>query len=126
MNHSAIVLLAHGSLDPRWKEPFEKILFRLEKELGKNNIKLAYMDFIKPDFESVVKELFDENIKEIKLLPLFMSGGGHVDKDIPKIVSALKDKLNGIKIKILPAIGEYPEVSSAMIEVIKNELSIRV
>ncbi len=120
MNNSCTVLLAHGSPDLRWKEPFEKIVLNLKKESGENNIKLAYMDFIKPTFEEVVKELFNENIKEMKLLPLFMSGGGHVERDIPKLVTSVKKLFPGIGIDILPPIGEHTKVSSVMIKVIKE------
>ena len=120
MENNAIILLAHGSPDPRWKEPFEKIVVRLEEKLGKNNIKLAYMDFIKPTFEDTVKELFNENINQIKLLPLFMAGGGHVDRDIPKLVSSAKKRFPKIEVDILPPIGEHTEVSSVMIDVIRG------
>ena len=117
MENSAIILLAHGSPDLRWKEPFEKIVSNFSKKI---NIKLAYMDFIKPTFEDAVKELFDKNINQIKLLPLFMAGGGHVDRDIPKLVSSAKKRFPKIEVDILPPIGEHTEVSSIMIDVIKG------
>jgi hypothetical protein len=49
---ACLVLLAHGSKDPRWRAPFERIAQELQKKLGKQRVRLAYMEFVGPTLHS--------------------------------------------------------------------------
>ena len=111
----SLILLAHGSKDPNWRKSFENLVGACH---GKPL--LAYMDFIEPSLLSVTEELSNKGIKNIKILPLFMSGGGHVDKNIPEQVKELKTKFPDIDFEILPPIGEHPKVITSMQEIIKE------
>ncbi len=117
MAGTPLILLAHGSKDPNWCKSFEKLIVGAGRDL---HLHLAYMDFIQPSLLKVTEELVNKGIENIKILPLFMSGGGHVDKDIPKQVKELKVKFPNINFEILPPIGEHPEVITSMKEIIKE------
>ena len=110
----SLILLAHGSKDPKWCKSFEDLAKTCD------NTSLAYMDLIEPSLFSVTEELSDKGIKNIKILPMFMSSGGHVDKDIPEQVKELKVKFPKIDFEILPPIGKHPKVISSMKEIIKE------
>ncbi len=112
----ALILLAHGSKDPKWCKSF-KNLVGAGRDL---HLHLAYMDLVQPSLISVTEELAKNGTKKIKILPLFMSGGGHVDKDIPELVKELKAKFPKINFEILPAIGEHKKVIASMKEIIKE------
>ena len=112
-----LILIAHGSRDSRWREPFEKLSRSLDDQAS-----LCYMEFVSPTFEEVVKEKVSKGITSFKLLPLFMSGGGHVGKDIPKQVDDLKSKYS-IDIEVLEPIGESPEVAKAILGVCESNLN---
>ena len=43
-----LVLLAHGSRDPQWRVPFERIVDAVQGQSGKTKVRLAYMEFIEP------------------------------------------------------------------------------
>jgi sirohydrochlorin cobaltochelatase len=44
----ALILIAHGSRDPRWQQPFEQLLQRLKQAKPGAAIELAYMEFAEP------------------------------------------------------------------------------
>lgn len=110
MNEHHIVLIAHGSKAPKWKLPFEELATKLKKDIGENKISLAYLESIPPTLLEVISESVKKGFNNIMVLPLFMSGGGHVDKDIPEKIKEVKKKFPKIKIKQLPPIGENPEM----------------
>lgn len=110
MNEHHIVLIAHGSKDPKWKLPFEDLATKLKKDIGKNKISLAYLESIPPTLHEVISESVKKGFNNIMILPLFMSCGGHVDKDIPEKIKEAKKKFPKIKIKQLPPIGENPQL----------------
>ena len=113
----ALILLAHGSKDPKWGKSFENLAVGAGPNL---HLQLAYMDLVEPSLFSVTKQLSNNGIKKIKILPLFMSSGGHINKDIPKQIKNLKARFPKINFELLSPIGEHPKIISSMIETIKK------
>jgi sirohydrochlorin cobaltochelatase len=124
MKKTCLILLAHGSPDPRWRAPFEKLAATLKAELGAGRVKLAYLEYVAPSLEEVAGELAREGEGQcrLRILPLFMSGGGHVTRDIPDLVAALGWKYPEIVAEILPPVGEHPRVVAAIGEVAAEAL----
>ena len=113
----ALILLAHGSKDPKWCKSFENLAVETCRGMS---LQLAYMDLSQPSLFSVTEELAKNGTKKIKILPLFMSSGGHVDKEIPEQVKELKAKFPNIDFEILPPIGEHSKIILSMQEIIKE------
>src|SRR5271165_3688877 len=85
-----LILLAHGSNDPRWRAPFQRIALELEQDLGRGKVRLAYMEFIGPTLMEVVRECVGQTVLNLRVLPLFMAAGGHLAKDIPEQVEEVR------------------------------------
>ncbi len=116
-----IILIAHGSKDPKWKKPFESLHESLKETFGEEKIGLCYMEFINPNLEEIIISSIKNKITNFKIIPLFMAGGGHVDRDIPEQIAGAKEKFPEIKISLLPSIGENPIVIKAFKEVISSQ-----
>lgn len=114
--NASLILLAHGSKDPKWCKSFEPLVVE-GRDLP---LHLAYMDFIEPSLATITQELANDGINMIKVLPLFMSSGGHTDKDIPEQVNKLKLQFPNITFEILPPIGEHSKIVTSMKEIIKE------
>lgn len=108
-NHSSLILIAHGSKDPRWRKPFERLERSLKSDLGVEKVFLSYMEFAEPTLLDAVSLAVQAGANEIKVLPLFMAGGSHVDQDIPPQVESAKKKFPTVAFELLPPIGEHPK-----------------
>lgn len=106
---SSLILIAHGSKDPRWRKPFERLEKSLKSDLGDNRVFLSYMEFAEPTLMDAVSHAVHAGADEIKVLPLFMAGGSHVDQDIPPQVETARKKFPEVAFELLPAIGEHPK-----------------
>ncbi len=113
------VLLAHGSRDPRWREPFERLYLQLRSDLG-DDVRLAYMEFVGPTLLEVAEECVIAGVTEVQILPLFMAAGAHLASDIPEQVEQLSRRFPLLKVQILPPIGEDPRVFLMMREIIRE------
>src|SRR4051812_34715917 len=82
----AAVLLAHGARDGRWLEPFKRMRDRLEPRLGKGRVAMAYLEFAPPSFAEAVAALAESGARHLLIVPVFLSGGGHVLNDVPKLL----------------------------------------
>lgn len=109
-----LILFAHGSRDPEWRRPFEELAGGLQRDLGQDRVRLAYMEFAKPDLVEAAAELAHRGIRRIRLLPLFLAGGAHVANDIPQQVGEIMDRFPGLEVEVLSPIGEDRRLVSLM------------
>lgn len=123
MPNSKIILLAHGSRDPRWRMPFEVLISNLKHDLGQEKVDLAYMEFCSPSIEDVVFQSYKDGYTELNFLPLFMAGGAHLRNDVPKIFEKLQEGRRELRLTLLPPIGEHSLIANAILGIVKENLS---
>jgi len=117
---SCLVLLAHGSKDPRWREPFEKLFCKAAKD--SERVRLAYMEFTGPTLLEVAEECARENVESFRVLPLFMAAGAHLATDVPEQLGQVSERHPRMRIEVLPPIGEDRRVAALLEELIREKL----
>lgn len=73
-----------------------------------------------PNIEESFNLLIQQNCTEILLVPLFMSSGGHVKKDVVQLVERAKLDFPTVSIQMAEAIGEYDLIIKAMQSTIED------
>ena len=118
----AHILLAHGSRDKSWKRPFEKLLEKCVNSSTEKKFCLCYLELCDPKIEEVVKDLADNypKISTIKIHPLFLSAGIHVNEDMQEILSNLQKTYLNIKFYLNDVIGKNSIVTNAIYKVISS------
>jgi len=117
----ALVLLAHGSSDPRWRAPFERFRDALAPRLG-TPIRLAYMELCEPSLETTVADLTAAGTRRIDVLPLFFAAGRHLRKDVPTQIEALRGRHDGLELSLLPPVGEHPAFIEALASAVADQV----
>jgi sirohydrochlorin cobaltochelatase len=110
-----VVLIAHGARDERWLEPFARMRTAVATKLGACKVMLSFMEFARPSFSDAALELHRAGAKRILVVPVFLSGGGHVAHDVPALVEAERVRYPDVTFEIAGALGEEPEVAAAMV-----------
>jgi sirohydrochlorin cobaltochelatase len=111
-----LILFAHGARDPRWAEPFEAIAAAVRARAPGLNVKIAFLELMKPDIGSAAQAMAAEGCVRIDVLPLFLGAGGHLRRDLPPLVDALARQHPSIAVTLHPPAGEAPGVIDAMAE----------
>lgn len=109
-----IVLLAHGSRDPGWSTPFEGLARRVRDRCPGAEVATAYLEISRPTFDEAVASLAAAGAAELVVVPLFLAPGGHVRQDLPRMVDALRGRYPGLKVRVLPTIGEADPLLDAI------------
>lgn len=117
--HTAFVLIAHGSRDPAWAEPF----LRLARDVGAH---LAFIEMGSPTVEEAVTHAIAGGARAVRLLPLFMAVGRHVRHDIPACVERVRAAHPACTIEILPCLGENEQFWSALAEFVRAQMAEQV
>ncbi|MBS1174806.1 MAG: hypothetical protein H6R05_937 [Burkholderiaceae bacterium] len=110
----AIILFAHGSSNPAWREPFDAIAQQVRTLAPDARVELAFLEIMSPNVHEVVRECAEQGIRHIRIVPLFFGVGKHVAEDLQKLVEVIRIEFAQIKIEIAPAVGQSETVREAM------------
>ncbi|SHF65836.1 sirohydrochlorin cobaltochelatase [Modicisalibacter ilicicola DSM 19980] len=114
-----LILLAHGSRDPRWRAPFDALAESLAGRLD-TPLRLAYMELCEPSLESVAAELAAAGYRRADVLPLFFAAGRHLREDVPRQIEALCSQHETLTIELLAPVGEHPAFIDALAGIIEG------
>lgn len=109
-----ILLFAHGSRDPEWARPFERISRELARKLPQAVVCTAYLELMRPSFDEAVAALAAAGVDSIRIVPLFLGPGGHVKEDLPRLVERAAAARPALEIRLEAPIGEQPAVIEAI------------
>lgn len=111
---AGILLFAHGSRDPEWARPFERISQELARKLPQAVVCTAYLELMRPSFEEAVAALAAAGVESIRVVPLFLGPGGHLKEDLPQLVERAAAARPALELRLEAPIGERPEVIEAI------------
>ena len=106
-----IVLFAHGSRDPQWAGPFERIASILSKKFL---VAVAYLELMRPTLDEAVAALAAAGAQSIRIVPVFLGQGGHVKEDLPRLVANAAAARPALRLILEEPIGEQPAVIEAI------------
>ena len=109
-----LILFAHGARDPRWALPFQAVAEQVRALRPDTEIRLAFLELMPPDLQSVGDELASAGCGIVTVVPLFLGAGGHVRRDLPALVAALALRHGQVDFRLAAAVGEDPVVVSAL------------
>jgi len=116
MERRALVLYAHGARDPRWAEPFERLLMRIREKRPSLPVALAFLDYLEPDLMNAAQALVRAGANRIRIVPLFFGRGGHLREDFPNQLEAVRTSVPDAQFEIAEAAGEVDSVLEAIAE----------
>ena len=109
-----LILFAHGARDPRWAEPFEALATAVRSRAPELDVRLAFLELMAPDLPTAADAMVAAGLTHIDILPLFLGTGGHLRRDLPPLVDAIKARHGSVRIALHPAAGEAPALIAAM------------
>ncbi|UVA80763.1 sirohydrochlorin chelatase [Pandoraea commovens] len=117
-----VVLFAHGSRDPRWAEPFERLRDKLIAQRPDADVRLAFLELMTPNLADAVADLVSQGCRDVTVVPVFLGQGGHVRRDLPLLADACRSAHPGITLRLSAAVGEDDAVLQALAVYCANEL----
>jgi sirohydrochlorin cobaltochelatase len=108
MTKDGILLFAHGARDPAWAQPFEAAARDLRARFGSQGaeVALAFLEFMNPNLLQAGEQLATEGCTRVTVVPLFLGAGGHVRKDLPRLMDELAQLHPQVQWRLSAAVGE--------------------
>ena len=112
--NQGLILFAHGAREPRWAEPFERLLARVRSQAPAVDVRLAFLELMQPDLPTALAELVALGAESVRVVPVFFGEGGHVRRDLPALIGKLQQDFPDIAITCAAPAGEDPAVQEAL------------
>jgi sirohydrochlorin cobaltochelatase len=105
-----IVLFAHGSRDPLWRQPMDAVAERIRTLAPGTLVVCAFLELTSPDLLTAATSLVAQGVQHISVVPLFLGVGKHARADLPVLVAQVRDQHPGISLRLQAAVGEDPRL----------------
>ena len=112
--NTGLLLFAHGARDPNWALPFEAVRRRVSELAPGIAVTLSFLEFMTPTLVEAGGTLAASGCTRVDIVPLFLGTGGHVRKDLPLLIEALRSTHPQVAWTLQPSIGEAFGVIEAM------------
>jgi len=112
-----IVLLAHGSRDPLWRQPIERVAARMREHDAQALVSCAYLELTEPDLATATLQLAAQGARSIRVVPMFLGVGQHVRDDLPRLVAEVGARYPHVPLTLEPAIGEDARLIELMAKI---------
>jgi len=123
MTKRALILFAHGARAASWAEPFERLRDLTQARMPDVAVSLAFLELMSPSLTDLVPELLGNGVAQITVVPVFLGQGGHVQRDLPAMITKLRGDHPDADIKVVEAAGENPDVLNAISDYCVNALT---
>ena len=109
-----LILLAHGARDPEWAAPLQRIVTLIAGLAPQQRVATAFLGMLAPSLEDCVAACVADGDHELLLVPVFIATGGHLKRELPERVAALRERFPQASFRIAGAVGEADSVLQAI------------
>lgn len=111
---TALILFAHGARDPEWANPMRRVQAAVRSRQPGVPVELAFLEFMAPTLPDCIAGLLADGVGKIVVMPMFIARGGHLKRDVPEMLAALRQAHPQVEFVLGDAIGEHALVVEAM------------
>lgn len=116
------LLVAHGSRDPAWSQPFEAVAGLLAAGRPGLAVQLGYVEIQQPGCLDAAETLVRQGCRQVLVVPMFLGAGHHVRVDMARLQAQLLARWHEVEWRLTPAVGEMPVFHQALAGVLDQAL----
>jgi len=105
---TGLLLMAHGSPDPRANQPIYAVAERVRAAGRYAQVSVCFMDLNEPTIPDAIDRLAARGIGALVAMPYFLQLGGHVAEDLPAIIDAARTRHAALQIRLTEHLAYDP------------------
>ncbi|ALU96885.1 cobalamin biosynthesis protein CbiX [Streptomyces globisporus C-1027] len=114
MTHPTLLVIAHGSRDPRHAATVHALTERVRTERPGLRVETAFLEFNAPSVPRVLERLAGEGADEVVALPLLLTRAFHAKTDIPSVLREARARLPRLHIRQADVLGPSPLLNATL------------
>ncbi|MEU3318516.1 sirohydrochlorin chelatase [Streptomyces sp. NPDC006785] len=114
MTHPTLLVIAHGSRDPRHAATVHALTERVRAERPGLRVETAFLEFNAPSVPRVLERLAAQGADEVVALPLLLTRAFHAKTDIPSVLREARTRLPGLRVRQADVLGPSPVLDATL------------
>ncbi|MET9925281.1 MULTISPECIES: sirohydrochlorin chelatase [unclassified Streptomyces] len=114
MSHPVLLVIAHGSRDPRHAATVHALTERVRERRPGLRVETAFLEFNAPSVPRVLERLAAEGAGEVIALPLLLTRAFHAKTDIPSVLREARARLPRLHIRQADVLGPSPLLNATL------------
>jgi sirohydrochlorin ferrochelatase len=118
MKQTGYIVFGHGSTLESANDAVRAMAERMAVIIapsGSNAVETAFLESGKPDLRGAVDALTGRGITHIVVIPYFLTLGMHLQRDLPRLVEAIRLAHPAIEIQVTPPLDGHPAMLDALL-----------
>lgn len=111
MKKTAILLAGHGSRKMETTIEFEKLALQYQAFHPEYLVFHGFLEIASPSIEESLCKAAEQT-DQVIVSPIFLFSGGHVRKDIPKILQEIQQEFPEVQFSLADSLGSHPKMVS--------------
>ncbi|MFD3533611.1 sirohydrochlorin chelatase [Streptomyces sp. NPDC058664] len=111
MNRPSLLVIAHGSRDPRHAATVQALVRRAGAQRPGLRVETAFLDFNLPSVTGVLDRLASDGIRDVVALPLLLTRAFHAKADVPAV---LRQAPPSLRVRQAEVLGPSPLLIAAV------------
>jgi sirohydrochlorin ferrochelatase len=108
------IVFAHGSRVESANDAVRRVAGDFSRREGGSPTEAAFLEGGTPDLGGAVAALAGRGVKNVVVLPYFLTLGTHMQRDLPKLVERALADHPGITITVAPPLDGHPALLDAL------------
>jgi len=121
-----IIIVGHGSTEADADGTAyisDQLHGLLHADCSKDCVRVAYLQFMKPDLKETLENAAVEGINKIIIHPFLLSKGFHVTKNIPQIIENFQNAYPDIEVICTAPLGVHEKLAEVVLKRIKEAVN---
>ncbi|MFD4023717.1 sirohydrochlorin chelatase [Streptomyces sp. NPDC058576] len=114
MSRPTLLVIAHGSRDPRHAATVHALTERVRAERPGLRVETAFLEFNAPSVPRVLERLAAQGADEVVALPLLLTRAFHAKTDIPSVLREARARLPMLRIRQADVLGPSPLLNATL------------
>ncbi|MEF8984311.1 MAG: sirohydrochlorin chelatase [Bacteroidales bacterium] len=110
MSLQAILLCGHGSRKKEGVEALVQLSEKMQKRYDEIKVDYGFLELSSPTYYDTIRKLYDQGIRDIVAIPIFLFTGIHLNYEIPGLMKQYQNEMEGLKITLTSNIGINEEL----------------
>ncbi|MZP28537.1 hypothetical protein GTO91_02205 [Heliobacterium undosum] len=117
---TGILMIAHGSRLQEANNHAVAIGRMVQEKHGVEPLVVSFMELAKPSMAEGLAQLVAAGVDDVKVIPLFLYNGVHIQKDIPEELEELQKSYPNIQITVGRPLGADERIAQLIFERIQE------
>ena len=119
---TAVLLLSHGSRDPRAAYVVHELVAAVAERTGRV-VRAAHLDFTGPTPDVALRRLANDGFSAVRVVPLLFTPGYHLTHDVPRAIAA-SGVADTVDVTVAPALlSDDPALRTLLLRALVDRLT---